>query len=52
MTDDCPTKMPPPPRKFYDQHKANVSGSNMEYVPYSTTNGKVSAWKPPFHAPE
>ena len=47
MTDDPPTKVPPPDRKFYKPHEKNFSGTKKEYVPYSTTRPKIEAWTPP-----
>lgn len=29
------------------EHEENLSGSNRQYVPYSSTKPKVEAWKPP-----
>lgn len=47
MTDDPPTKVPPVPRKFFQPHEPNKTGSKMEYVPYSTTRPKIEEWVPP-----
>lgn len=47
MTDDPPSKVPPVPRKWRIDHIENNSGTNKEYVPYSTTQPKIEAWKPP-----
>ena len=47
MTDDPPSTHPPEQRKFFLDHKRNMSGSNEQYVPYSTTKPKIEAWKPP-----
>ncbi|XP_041459419.1 NADH dehydrogenase [ubiquinone] 1 alpha subcomplex subunit 12-like [Lytechinus variegatus] len=48
ITDDPPTKVPPVPQKFiWKEHKENFSGTNKEYVPYSTTPKKIHEWVPP-----
>ena len=47
MTDDPPSKVPPPKSKFDKDHELNLSGSAKEYVPYSTTRPKLHAWTPP-----
>ena len=47
MTDDPPTTVPPPERKFAQQRLVNPTGSKMEYVPYSTTRPKIEEWHPP-----
>ena len=47
ITDDPPTKCPPVERKFHQSHVENLSGSDQEYVPYSTVVKKVHSWRPP-----
>ena len=47
MTDDPPTKVPPEPRKFIQEHATNKTGTKLEYVPYSTTRPKIEEWQPP-----
>ena len=47
ITDDPPTKVPPPQRKFTLSHKDNKTGTKMEYVPFSTTRPKIEEWVPP-----
>lgn len=47
MTDIPPTVEPPTQRKFLDEHVENLSGTDREYVPYSTTQPKIEAWRPP-----
>lgn len=47
ITDDPPTKVPPPERKFAQPRWVNTTGTKKEYVPYSTTRPKIEAWEPP-----
>eukprot|EP00118_Oscarella_pearsei_P005519 m.25426 g.25426 ORF g.25426 m.25426 type:complete len:146 (+) comp28802_c0_seq1:2-439(+) len=47
MTDDLPTRVPPVRRKFMQPHVENMSGTDRQYVPYSTTRQKIQSWKPP-----
>ncbi|XP_061108933.1 NADH dehydrogenase [ubiquinone] 1 alpha subcomplex subunit 12 [Conger conger] len=48
MTDDPPSTHPPVPRKFLAEiHRFNQSGSDKQYVPYSTTRKKIHEWVPP-----
>ena len=45
--DHTPVTHPPTDRKFHLEHTENFSGTREEYVPYSTTQPKISAWQPP-----
>lgn len=47
MTDDSPVAKPPEYKKFLLDHVENKSGTNEEYVPYSTTRDKIHSWQPP-----
>ncbi|KAI8781707.1 NADH dehydrogenase 1 alpha subcomplex subunit 12 ndufa12/DAP13 [Biomphalaria glabrata] len=47
MTDDPPTKVPLPQRKWMADHTMNLTGTSREYVPYSTTRPKIQSWVPP-----
>ena len=47
MTDDPPSKVPLTASKFDKTHELNYSGSEKEYVPYSTTRPKLHSWVPP-----
>ncbi|KAI5741441.1 probable NADH dehydrogenase [ubiquinone] 1 alpha subcomplex subunit 12 [Diaphorina citri] len=47
-TDYTPCEDPGRPvYKWMAEHTQNMSGSNKEYVPYSTTRDKIQAWTPP-----
>ena len=47
MTDDPPSTTPLPRRKWMLPHDENLSGTDQQYIPYSTTRPKIEAWKPP-----
>lgn len=47
MGDHTPVAEPPVDRKFHLTHTENFSATSKEYVPYSTTRPKISAWQPP-----
>lgn len=47
VCDDPPTENPRVAHKWMIDHQENLSGSNMSYVPYSTTPQKVKTWIPP-----
>jgi len=47
MTDDAPNTTDLPRRKWMVPHTENFTGTNQQYVPYSTTRPKIEAWKPP-----
>ena len=47
MCDDPPTQNPRVNYPWMVDHKQNLSGSNKQYVPYSTTPPKIKAWSPP-----
>lgn len=36
-----------PKYKWFEDHTENMSGTNEQYVPYSTTRPKIEAWVPP-----
>lgn len=46
-TDLPPTVKPRVNYEWLADHKQNFSGSNMAYVPYSTTKAKIASWSPP-----
>lgn len=46
-TDFPPTVVPPVKYEWMTDHTMNKSGTNEQYVPYSTTKPKVISWKPP-----
>jgi NADH:ubiquinone oxidoreductase subunit len=46
MTDDPPTRVPPVHRKFLQRHEENHTGTDKQYVPYSTTRQKIESWDP------
>ncbi|XP_008487550.1 probable NADH dehydrogenase [ubiquinone] 1 alpha subcomplex subunit 12 [Diaphorina citri] len=46
-TDYLPHEDPGRPKyKWMAEHTENFSGSNKQYVPYSSTRTKIEAWKP------
>jgi len=47
MTDRSPVEEPPEPKKFALSHQENVTGTEQEYIPYSTTRPKIESWQPP-----
>ena len=47
ISDETPVQQPPIPRKWRIDHIENKSGTNEEFVPYSTTKPKIEAWQPP-----
>lgn len=47
MTDKTPVEEPPTERKWMADHTENFTGTNKQYVPYSTGRPKIEAWKPP-----
>lgn len=47
MTDDPPTMTDLPRRKWMVPHTENLTATDQQYVPYSTTRPKIEAWKPP-----
>lgn len=47
VTDDSPIDKPRVNYKWMIDHKENLSGSQMQYVPYSTTPTKIESWSPP-----
>ena len=49
MTDDPPTEVAPAQRKFHAEHKPNLTGTDGDYIPYSTTRPKIQSWVPPTH---
>lgn len=47
-TDLLPTQDPTRPRyKWISDHTPNMSATPQAYMPYSTTQPKIEAWKPP-----
>ncbi|XP_048739512.1 NADH dehydrogenase [ubiquinone] 1 alpha subcomplex subunit 12-like [Ostrea edulis] len=47
ITDETPVEKPPTIRKWMMTHEENPTGTNEEYVPYSTTRSKIQSWTPP-----
>ncbi|KAI0219865.1 NADH dehydrogenase [ubiquinone] 1 alpha subcomplex subunit 12 [Lamellibrachia satsuma] len=47
ISDDPPTLVPPVKRSWMGDHKENLTGTPEQYVPYSTTRPKITAWTPP-----
>merc|ERR1712179_33405 len=47
MTDKTPIEAPPVEKKWMALHTENFTGTDKQYVPYSTTRPKIEAWKPP-----
>ena len=47
MTDHSPVEEPPEEKKFLQTHEENFSGTEHEYIPYSTTRPKIESWQPP-----
>jgi len=48
-TDLPPTIKPPVEKRWMTNHIENLTGTDRQYVPYSTTRQKVQAWVPPGH---
>ncbi|RWS07491.1 putative NADH dehydrogenase [ubiquinone] 1 alpha subcomplex subunit 12-like protein [Dinothrombium tinctorium] len=46
MTDDPPTTNPRVQYKWMIDHTENFSGTNRQYVPYSTVKQKITQWQP------
>ena len=46
ICDDPPTENPRVQHKWMIDHRENLSGSNMCYIPYSTTKTKIEPWQP------
>lgn len=46
MTDIPPTKANLANHRWMIEHKPNLSGTKLQYVPYSTTRQKINTWKP------
>ncbi|KAI1287008.1 putative NADH dehydrogenase [ubiquinone] 1 alpha subcomplex subunit 12 [Halotydeus destructor] len=46
ICDDTPTENPRVNHKWMIDFKENLSGSSMQYVPYSTTPRKIEPWVP------
>ena len=46
MTDHSPLVEPPEDRKFLQDHVSSKTGTDEEYVPYSTTLPKIHSWQP------
>ncbi|CAJ0956515.1 unnamed protein product [Ranitomeya imitator] len=48
MTEEPPTTHPPTVQKYaWENHKANLSATPGQYVPYTTTRKKIEEWVPP-----
>lgn len=47
ITDKTPTEHPLETRPWMMPYEENMSGTNKQYVPYSTTRPKIEAWNPP-----
>ena len=45
-TDYPPTIKPPVHHEWMTDHIMNKSGTNEQYIPYSTTKPKIQSWKP------
>jgi NADH:ubiquinone oxidoreductase subunit len=46
-TDDPPTKKPPVNYNWIQDHTENLTGTENQYVPYTTTKPKIESWTPP-----
>lgn len=47
MTDQPPSTHPLETHRWSLPYEENLSGTNKQYVPYSTTRPKIEAWSPP-----
>lgn len=46
ITDEPPSTHPPVKRDWFLPYEENMSGTNKQYIPYSTTRTKIQAWQP------
>lgn len=46
MTDVPPTKKSPSQHRWVIDHQQNLTGTKLQYVPYSTTRPKIASWQP------
>ncbi|XP_064633173.1 probable NADH dehydrogenase [ubiquinone] 1 alpha subcomplex subunit 12 [Lineus longissimus] len=47
ITDKSPIEEPPKFERWMCDHEENFTGTNKDYVPYSTARPKVESWVPP-----